>query len=118
VLVSGKRGLGTSGKRILVHQNQTKSLSMCSRVQTTRNFWRGRRWLSSEASDDAKERDQAIVSAMNPDELLDQVMVRPSQEAFHKAITTFANRPGKFKRGSVDFVYTTLQVHLIVVIYG
>jgi hypothetical protein len=70
-----------------------------------------RRHASSgaDASND-EETEAAGVSVVNPNELLDQVMLRPTQEAFHKAITTFANRPGKFKRGSVDFVYTTLQV--------
>lgn len=71
-----------------------------------------RRSMSSEAhnNNNLDEIDKVVVNAINPNELLDKVMLRPSQEAFHRAITAFANRPGKFKRGSVDFIYTALQV--------
>ena len=37
-------------------------------------------------------------------------MERPTPDSFHRAIAAFAARPGKFSRGSVEFVHAVLQV--------
>ncbi|KNC76796.1 hypothetical protein SARC_10722 [Sphaeroforma arctica JP610] len=59
------------------------------------------------ASDEKPEKDGAVV-VQDYTKLLEEVRLRPSLEAYNEAIAAYGRRPGKFSKGSVDFIKNCL----------